>query len=110
MQGFQISFYTEQNRRIEGKVPSEWLMHLAKELGITGVTTFAGIEGVGGDGRRHSVRFFELVDQPIEIMMAVTEAQATALFEKLNSTETRVFYIKIPIDYGELGTQSKVTT
>ncbi len=28
MKGFQISFITEQNQRIEGKPASEWLIHL----------------------------------------------------------------------------------
>ena len=106
MQGYQISFFTEQNRRIEGKPPSEWLLHVAKALGIAGVTTFAGVESYGSDGRRHSARFFELVDQPIEIMMAVTQEQAVALLEKINVTEARLFYIKTPIEYGQIGTQS----
>ncbi len=50
MQGYQISFMTELNRRIDGRPPAEWLIHIAKELGIGGVTTFAGVEGVGADG------------------------------------------------------------
>lgn len=73
-------------------------------LGISGVTTFAGVEGVVSDGRRHSALFFELVDQPIENMMAVTEAQAVALLDRINTTDTRLFFIKIPIE--ELGLQA----
>ena len=46
-----------------------------------------GWENFGSDGRRHSANFFELVNQPIEIMMAVTEQQVTALFEKIKITE-----------------------
>jgi uncharacterized protein len=103
VKGYQISFITEQDQRIEHKTVTEWLMHLAKDLGIGGTTTFAGVEGFGGDGRRHSARFFDLVDQPIEVMMAVTEQQAAALFEKIAVTETRLFYIKIPVEYGEIG-------
>ena len=57
-------------------------------------------------GRRHSAKFFELTDQPVEILMAVTEQQAAALFDKLNVTDTRLFYIKIPVEYGELGTHA----
>jgi PII-like signaling protein len=106
MKGYQISFITEQNQRIEGKPASEWLIQLAKEFGCTGTTTFAGVESFGSDGRRHSAKFFELVDQPIEIMMAVTEQQATALLEKIKTTETRLFYIKTPVEFGELGAQA----
>jgi PII-like signaling protein len=106
MQGYQLSFITELNRRIEGKEATEWLLHQAKELGITGVTTFAGTEGFGHDGRRHSVRFFELADQPIEIMMATSAAQASKLFANIGAADTRLFYIKTPIEYGALGTQT----
>jgi PII-like signaling protein len=105
MQGYQVSFITELNRRIEGEQPMEWLMQQAKSLGISGVTTFAGVESFGSHGRRHSARFFELADQPIEIMMAVSQEQATNLFNKINATDTRLFYIKTPIEYGELGKQ-----
>jgi PII-like signaling protein len=106
MKGYQISFFAEQGQRIEGKLTTEWLMHLAKSLGITGTTTLAGIESFGTDGRRHSARFFELSDQPVEILMAVTEQQADALFEKIKITDTRMFYIKMPVEYGELGTKA----
>ena len=44
MKGFQISLFAEQGQCIEGKMTTEWLMHLAKSLGITGTTTLAGIE------------------------------------------------------------------
>jgi PII-like signaling protein len=106
MKGYQISFITEQNRRIEGTPTTEWLMNAAKELGVGGAMSFVGVDSVGNDGRRHSARFFELLDQPVEIMMAATEAQAVALFEKVNATKTRLFYIKAAVEYGELGTQA----
>ena len=106
MKGFQISLFAEQGQCIEGKMTTEWLMHLAKSLGITGTTTLAGIESFGTDGRRHSAKFFELSDQPVEILMAVTEQQSAALFEKIRTTDTRLFYIKMPVEYGELGTRA----
>jgi PII-like signaling protein len=110
MKGYQISFIAEQDRRIEGKPATEWLIRLAKDLGIAGTTTFAGVESFGADGRHHSARFIELADQPIEVMMAVTEEQAADLIEKIKVTKTRLFYIKTPIEYGELGTESAVST
>jgi PII-like signaling protein len=110
MKGYQVSFITQLNRRVEGKQATDWLMHLAKEQGISGVTTFSGAESFGRDGHRHSARFFELGDQPVEIMMAVTEEQATRLFEKVNAADTRLFYLKIPVEYGEVGIQAGSTT
>jgi hypothetical protein len=35
MQGYQLSFSTELNRRIEGQQPMEWRMQQAKLLGIS---------------------------------------------------------------------------
>jgi hypothetical protein len=47
----------------------------------------------GSVARRHSSNFFEIVDQPIKIMMADTEQQAMALFEKLqNHRDTLVLH------------------
>jgi PII-like signaling protein len=105
MKGYQISLFAEQNRRIEHKQAMEWLLHLAKELGISGCTTFSGVESFGADGRRHSARFFELADQPMEMVMAVTEEQAERLFERIEAMDTKIFYIKTPIEYGQLGKQ-----
>jgi len=110
MKGYQLSFIAEQDRRIEGKAATEWLIRLAKELGITGATTFPGMESYGADGRRHSARFFELADQPIEVMMAVTEQQAADMIDRIRVTKTRLFYIKAPIEYGELGTEATAST
>ena len=67
---------------------------------------FSGVESFGADGHRHSARFFELADQPMEIVMAVTEEQADRLFERIRTIDTKIFYIKIPIEYGQLGKQA----
>ena len=47
-------------------------------------------------------------DQPIEVVMAVTADQSDRLLARINLVDTRLFYIKTPIDFGELGTQAKV--
>jgi PII-like signaling protein len=103
MQGFQITLMTEQSRRIEHQTATEWLLRTAKELGITGATVTAGSESVGADGKRHSARFFELSDQPVEVVFAVTELQAEALFGRIAAVPTRLFYIKTPIEFGSIG-------
>lgn len=106
MKGYQITLMTEQNRRIEHRPATEWLLSLAKELGISGATVFSAVESIGGDGRRHSAKFFELADQPVEVVMAVTEAQAQRLFSRLDALDTRLFYIKTAVEFGELGAQA----
>jgi PII-like signaling protein len=103
MQGFQITLMTEQSRRIERQTATEWLLREAKDLGITGATVTIASESVGTDGVRHSARFFELTDQPVEVVFAVTAAQADALFERIAAAPVRLFYIKTPIEFGSVG-------
>jgi PII-like signaling protein len=105
MKGYLMSFLAEQNRRIEHVQAMEWLLQLAKELGVSGCTTFSGVESFGADGRRHSARFFDLADQPMEIVMAVTEEQADLLLKRIDATDTKVFYTKTAVEYGHLGKQ-----
>ncbi|SUD45509.1 MAG: putative ACR [Pseudomonas shahriarae] len=64
MKGFLVVFFTQQNRRYQGKMLGEWIVDLAKEMGLRGATLSTGIEGFGHTGRLHSAHFFELADQP----------------------------------------------
>ncbi|MDE2295173.1 MAG: DUF190 domain-containing protein [Gammaproteobacteria bacterium] len=105
MRGYQITFFTQQDRRHEGKPLGEWLMQLAKRLELQGATMVSAAEGFGASGRVHSARFFELGDQPIEVLMTVTEAQADRLFEHLRSAGVHLFYVKTVVEYGTLGAE-----
>ena len=107
MRGFQLVFMTEQNRRIEGKMATEWLLKAAKEIGCSGATSFAGTEGYGKDGRRHSAHFIELADQPVQVMVAVTEEQLTKLFARINAVATKLFFTKTPIEFGSVGGEAQ---
>jgi PII-like signaling protein len=106
MKGYQISFLVEQDRRIEHKLAPEWLLQLAKEFGISGCTVFSAVENFGAVWSPTLHAVFELADQPREIVMAVTEGQADRLFERIRITDTKLFYIKSPIENGQLGKQS----
>ncbi len=103
MRGYQLTFFTQQDRRHEGKPLGEWLMQLAKRLGLQGATMVSATEGFGPSGRVHSARFFELGDQPIEVLMTVSEAQADRLFEHLRDAGVHLFYVKTAVEYGTLG-------
>jgi len=79
---------------LEHKQAMEWLLQLAKELGISGCTVFSASRALAQMCRRDSARFFELADQPMEMVMAVTEEQANRLFEESRRMDTKIFYIK----------------
>jgi PII-like signaling protein len=103
MQGFQLTFFTQQDRRHGGLPLGEWLIQEARKLGVAGATLIAATEGFGHDRKLHSAHFFELADQPIEITLAISEADALRLFEKLREEKINIFYVKTPIEFGMTG-------
>jgi PII-like signaling protein len=103
MQGSQLTFFTQQDKRHHGQLLTEWLLAEAKRLGIGGATVLAASEGFGHGGRRHSAHFFELADQPVEVTMAVSEEASDRLFARLREEGVKVFYVKAPIEFGVTG-------
>ena len=103
MQGYQLTFFTQQDRR-HGCTPlGEWLLEEARRLGLRGATLTTAAEGYGHAGRIHSSHFFELADQPLEVTMAVTADEADRLFARLREENVRAFYVKTPIEFGMTG-------
>ena len=103
MNGYQITFFTQQDRRHDGKPLADWLVHLAAELGLRGATLLPGGEGVGHDQRFHSAHFFELADQPQLVLMVVTADEAEQLFQRLRAEGVHLFYARTPVEFGFIG-------
>ena len=106
MNGYQITFFTHQNRRHKGKQMGEWLLQLVRELGLRGASLHAGGESFARAGRVHSAHFFELADQPVEVLIAVTTEEATRLFDRLKAENVHLFYVKTAVEFGVLGRDS----
>ncbi|MDD3324134.1 MAG: DUF190 domain-containing protein [Sulfurospirillaceae bacterium] len=102
MQGFQLIFSTLQNRQHQGESMVDWLIGVAKSVGAGGISVFNASKGFGRDGVLHSANFFELADQPVEIVMVVDEMQCEKLFKLLSQTKPSIFYTKTAIEYGTL--------
>ena len=103
MNGYQITFFTHQDRRHKGKPMGEWLLRLVGELGLRGASLHSGGESFSRGGRVHSAHFFELSDQPIEVLVAVTSEQSTRLFDRLRAENVHLFYVKTAVEFGVLG-------
>lgn len=103
MQGFQVTFFTEEGRHHGHQQVHVWLMEVAKALGIKGVTTTVGTQGIGRDGRLHSAHFIELADRPVELTMALSPEQCDVLFARLEAEKSNIFYVKAPIEFGVVG-------
>jgi PII-like signaling protein len=107
MDGYQITFFTQQDKRHHGKPLGDWLVQLAQELGLPGATLVAGSEGFGQHRRIHSSHFFELAEQPIEIQMAASREDTEHLFARLEAEGVHLFYIKTPVEFGTVGEPAK---
>lgn len=103
MRGFQITFFTQQDKRHRGHPLGEWLVLLARDMGLPGATLIAGSEGFGQHRRLHSAHFFELADQPQEVQVVVGEADAERLFARLGEEGVHLFYVKTAVEFGTLG-------
>jgi len=103
MKGYQITFFTQQDRRHGHHSLAEWLMLTARDMGLRGTTVVPGSEGFGQHRHIHSAHFFELADQPLEIVMAATEDETERLFEVLKKEGVHLFYVKTPVEFGVLG-------
>ncbi|MDE2342697.1 MAG: DUF190 domain-containing protein [Betaproteobacteria bacterium] len=103
MKGYQITFFTQQDQQHQHMPVAEWLMRTARELGLHGATRLAASEGFGRHGRLHSAHFFELGDQPQEVLLALTEEEAGRLFARLKEEGVHLFYVKTAVEFGVLG-------
>jgi PII-like signaling protein len=103
MLGFQLTFFTQQDRNHRGRTLAKWLMEEARNIGIGGATLIPAAEGFGHDRKLRSAHFFELTDQPLEVTMAVSETDADRLFARLKEEDINIFYVKAPIEYGMTG-------
>jgi PII-like signaling protein len=103
MNGYQLTFFTQQAHRHRGKPVAHWLVEQARALGIHGATLIAASEGFGHRGRIHSAHFIDLADQPIEVVMAVTQDEADRLFAVLRNEKVKLVYVKAPVEFGTVG-------
>ncbi len=98
--GYQLTFFTLQSRRHNGMYIADWLKEIAQQVGIQGITITNASKGLGHDGIWHSASFFELTDQPLEIIMIADEEACNKLFECLRTENPNLFYTKTTIEYG----------
>jgi len=103
MKGYEITFFTQQDRLHGLKQISEWLLLTARNLGLRGATIVTGSEGYGHNRHIHSARFFELADNPQEVVIIVTEEESNIFFDYLEKEGMQLFYVKKPVEFGTLG-------
>ncbi|BCS89244.1 hypothetical protein PSDVSF_24860 [Pseudodesulfovibrio sediminis] len=100
MQGYFVTFFTQQNRTYDDMPLARWIIEEAQKMGVGGATLFSGQEGFGHDGRFHSDNYFDLEDQPLQVGMALTSKEYDMLMARLKENGIRIFYTKSEIEFG----------
>jgi PII-like signaling protein len=103
MQGYQLTFFTQQDRKHHTLPLAHWLLEEARNIGISGATLIPAAEGFGHERKIRSAHFFDLADQPLEVTMAVSETDADRLFARLKEEGINVFYVKSAVEFGKTG-------
>lgn len=102
MQGFLVTFFTQQDR-MHGHVPlAQWLFDEAKRQGIRGATMTGSMQGLGHDGLTHAAGWFDVSDQPVQVVLVVTPEESERIFAHLEREQIKVFYMKAPVEFGLL--------
>lgn len=104
--GYEVIFFLPESRRHNGKRVYNWVIDTAESLGIDRMTKRSDVEGTGADGKLHSAHFFDLADQPIEIMYAMDEEKAESFISAVEKTGAPLFCICRPIYFGHLNEMS----
>lgn len=103
MKGEFLRFYTHEGRKVGGLLLYEWLLEQAKRLGIHGGTAFKAMAGFGRHGVMHEAKFFELAGElTVEVEFIVTAEEAQKLLDALAAAKVRVFYARVPAEFGIL--------
>ncbi len=100
MTGYLLTFYIEQNQTHQHQSLGNWLMALARDTGLKGATLFPASQGFGANHRLHAAHFFELADQPMAVVMALSAEEKEMILQKIQQESLHIFYTLVPADYG----------
>lgn len=104
--GFEVIFMTPQSRRHKGDYVTDAVIEQAGKLGIKSVTKRSDMEGTGLSGHTHAAHFFELADQPVELMYVLDGDTADRLIRAVDEAGIYVFCVRRPVEYGQLGSKN----
>jgi len=108
MNGFQLKFYMQENRKHHGILLYEWLIEKAKEMKIHGGSVFRAIAGFGRHGIIHEEHFFENSSNiSLETTFILTEEECSNFISMLKNENLNIFFVKIPVEFGILNGDKK---
>lgn len=102
MKGFEVIFMAPRSSHYHGKPVLDAVVEIAKSHDIKRHTRRVDAEGTGASGHTHSAHFFELADEPEELMFVLDGEKADELMRAVKAEQLHVFCIRRTIEYWEL--------
>lgn len=103
MDGALLRFYIHERHRHRSHLLWEWLLKAANEMGVRGGSAFRAMAGFGRHHVLQEDHFFELAGSlTVEVEFIVTDAEANRLLDLLRAERVRVFYARLPTQFGVL--------
>jgi len=95
-----LQIFVTESHRHHGKLAYEWLLDLARGMGVPGGSAFRALAGFGRH-HRHDAGFFELAgDVPVVVEFFVDDALADRLLQTVGEAGLRLVYARLPAQTG----------
>lgn len=103
MKGFEVIFVAPKTRQHDARPALDAVEALAHDRGIERSTRRMDARGTGTGGHAHSAHFFELADEPEELMFVLDGGEADGLIRAVEEQSIPVFCLRRSIDYWHFG-------
>jgi len=95
-----LQLFVTESQRHHGKLVYDWLLDMAREMGVSGGSVFRALAGFGRHGR-HDAGFFELAGEvPVVVEFFVDEAMADRLLQSVSDAGLNLVYARLPAQTG----------
>ncbi|MFA6014916.1 MAG: DUF190 domain-containing protein [Gallionellaceae bacterium] len=101
MQAFYLKFYLTEKQKHENQLMYEWLLELAKKIGVPGGSVYRAIAGYGRHGSLHAETFIELGGElPMQVEFILEEQQAEEFLATVRAFALNIRYVSYPVKAG----------
>jgi uncharacterized protein len=95
-----LQLFVTESQRHHGKLVYQWLLDMAREMGVSGGSAFRALAGFGRHGR-HDAGFFELAGEvPVVVEFFVDEAMADRLLQAVSDAGLNLVFARLPAQTG----------
>lgn len=99
IKGWEVAFIFIEGSSYEGKSVQSVLLSILKKNDALGYSIRADSEGGDHKKKRHSARFFELADSPIELIFVDSSDKAQLIIDEVKALKLPIFCTVKEVSY-----------